>query len=201
MSHQSVPKKNITRFKFSKEEDEKINELVKKFGQNWNMIQSHFGPTRTKRQLRERWINYLNPNYTIKFTNDEDLYLLKLYSLYGPKWSFIAKTIGNKSSVCCRNRFGSLKSKSKLLFESKSFSKTMVYQNHNLDIKNKNSTNFEDKTSLSMPNNSTSSNTNIIYDNNIEIYKSDTSEWDLEDEDYLNDFQNDSSTNIFYENL
>ena len=58
--HELMLKKN--KCKFSQEEDDKLAELVRKFGpKNWKMIAEGI-PSRSARQLRERWINYLDPN-------------------------------------------------------------------------------------------------------------------------------------------
>ncbi|OHT15102.1 hypothetical protein TRFO_14454 [Tritrichomonas foetus] len=98
-------KKEIHREKFQPEEDEKIKLLVSKYGLKWDIITKHFGPTRNKRQLRERWQNYLNPNCCKDFTPDEDDVLIKLVNEIGQKWSKIASIIGNKSGIACRNRY------------------------------------------------------------------------------------------------
>ena len=103
--HESTTKKLIKRDKFLPREDQKIIKLVNEHGTQWKKIAQLFGPTRTIRQIRERWQNYLNPDYISKFTPDEDEQLSNLYEQIGPRWSKIAAMIGNKSAILCRNRY------------------------------------------------------------------------------------------------
>ena len=99
-------KKSIRRQKFTPEEDEKIRICVVRHGQyNWDAIAEEFGGTRSKRQIRERWQSYLDPKCTNEWTEEEDTILLSQYHEIGPKWSVIAKAIGNKSAIVVRNRY------------------------------------------------------------------------------------------------
>ncbi|OHT15101.1 Myb-like DNA-binding domain containing protein [Tritrichomonas foetus] len=97
-------KKNITREKFLPSEDLLIVDLVKKYGTDWEVIEQHFGLSRNKRQIRERWQNYLNPEINPNFSQLEDDKLLSLVEKYGQRWAKIANIIGNKSAIHCRNR-------------------------------------------------------------------------------------------------
>lgn len=109
-SSQAIPKaqharkKCIRRDKFLPSEDKFINDLVARFGYNWDVISNYFGSTRTKRQIKERWQNYLNPENISVFSKEEDELLLTCVEKYGQKWSKIAIIIGTKSAVQCRNR-------------------------------------------------------------------------------------------------
>ncbi|OHT02106.1 hypothetical protein TRFO_07304 [Tritrichomonas foetus] len=97
-------KTNIKRDKFLPSEDKLIIDLVKTFGPDWTRVSLSFGPTRTKRQLRERWQNYLNPSCDPNYTIEEDELLCELVNELGQKWAKIASKIGNKSAISCRNR-------------------------------------------------------------------------------------------------
>jgi hypothetical protein len=65
---------------------------------------------RTKRQLRERWQNYLSPDLLPSYTEVEDGLLVALYNQVGPQWAKIAAVIGKKSAISTRNRYRSLQS-------------------------------------------------------------------------------------------
>lgn len=101
-SHASKP--NIKRDKFLPSEDKLIVDLVTIFGCDWDIISQQYGPTRTKRQIRERWQNYLNPNYNSEFSDMDDEILLSLVDEIGQKWAKIASVLGDKSAIQCRNR-------------------------------------------------------------------------------------------------
>ncbi|CAK60262.1 unnamed protein product (macronuclear) [Paramecium tetraurelia] len=74
---------------FSVEEDQLILQLVTKYRQNWGKIAQMF-PERTNKQIRERYINKLNPlNKQEPFTEEEDQIILKAYQEIGSKWTKI----------------------------------------------------------------------------------------------------------------
>ncbi len=53
---------------FSKSEDEKILQLVEKFGKNWSIISDYF-ITRTNKQIRDRFINVVSIHATWTISN------------------------------------------------------------------------------------------------------------------------------------
>jgi len=86
-------------------EDEILLDLVNKFGRNWSLL-SRYMPSRTGKQIRERFINSLDPNIKKdKFTDDEDKLLLELYSQNGTSWSKIAEFFQNRTADMIKNRF------------------------------------------------------------------------------------------------
>jgi hypothetical protein len=98
-------RKLITRKKFSPDEDEQIARLVDKYGaKNWDQIAAELGTDRTKRQLRERWNQYLNPDLEPGYTQEEDDLLCRLVDEHGRQWAKIASLIQRKSSISTRNR-------------------------------------------------------------------------------------------------
>jgi hypothetical protein len=106
-----IPKKEIKRAKFSEDEDEQIRALVERVGCDaWEQIAEAMGNQRTKRQLRERWQNYLSPTLEPAYTEWEDQKLVGLYAMIGPQWARIASAIGNKSAISTRNRYRALQS-------------------------------------------------------------------------------------------
>jgi hypothetical protein len=86
-------------------EDKLVLNLVNKFGRNWSLL-SRYMPRRTGKQIRERFINILDPAINRdKFTFDEDRYILELYSIYGTTWSKIAEFLKNRTADMVKNRF------------------------------------------------------------------------------------------------
>ena len=75
------------RTKFSPEEDDRLRELVDKYGTNdWAKIALALGG-RTSRQCRERYKNFLQPSLVNgPWTPEEDELLIRLYHHYGPNW-------------------------------------------------------------------------------------------------------------------
>ena len=65
---------------WSSEEDETILNLIKKVGKNWKLLSEILG-TKTGKQIRERFINKLDPKIkTEEWTDDEDKLILRYYS-------------------------------------------------------------------------------------------------------------------------
>ncbi|KAK8840207.1 hypothetical protein M9Y10_031151 [Tritrichomonas musculus] len=102
---QSTSKKKL-RNHFTKEEDEKIKELVKIFGtHNWILI-SEFMVGRTPKQIRDRYSNYLIPGIFLgEWSKEEDELLIKLYGEYGSKWSIIQTFFPKRSTNSIKNRW------------------------------------------------------------------------------------------------
>ena len=95
-----------TRIPFTKEEDEKIRQLVNRFGSgHWELI-SHFMERRTAKQCRDRYTNYLVPCvFQGEWMKEEDELLTQLYNTIGPKWSILQKYIPYRSSTNIKNRW------------------------------------------------------------------------------------------------
>lgn len=99
-------KKKIKKSKFTKEEDEKLCSLVKKYGQNeWAVISKQM-KNRNPRQVRERWKNYLDPQINKeKWSNEEDSLLICKFNEIGPYWKKISLFFEKRSPNSVRNRF------------------------------------------------------------------------------------------------
>jgi hypothetical protein len=65
---------------------------------------------RTKRQVQERWQNYICPELEPQYTEADDEMLESLYLQMGPQWTKIADMIGKKSGILTRNRYRTLQS-------------------------------------------------------------------------------------------
>lgn len=94
------------RSQFSAQEDEKLTNLVKLYGDdNWDDI-SNLMKNRNVRQCKERWFNYLAPNVkNCPWTPEEDALLEKLYSEYGSKWVKISQMIDGRTDTNVKNRY------------------------------------------------------------------------------------------------
>lgn len=94
--------------KFTETEDNMIIFMVKHLGLQWKQIAIHLR-TRTPRQCRERWNHYLvKQNPKKEWTEEEDSFLMKLYQQYGPKWTKIAESMDERTSVSVKNRYALL---------------------------------------------------------------------------------------------
>ena len=98
--------KHKTRNKFTKEEDQRLTQLVEKIGSNskWAEIASHM-VNRTARQCRDRWNFYLSPERnTTEWSSSEEAQLLELYNKFGTSWSKIAQFFPGRTNAAVRNR-------------------------------------------------------------------------------------------------
>ena len=97
----------IIKGKWTKEEDKKIIELVSLYGKSWCQIAKEF-KTRNGKQIRDRYLNVLDPSINKgKFTKEEDELLTKLYRIKGQKWAEISKFFPNRTTDMIKNRFNS----------------------------------------------------------------------------------------------
>jgi len=108
----------IVKGSWKKEEDTRIINLVRQHGKAWAKISKLFG-TRNGKQIRDRFINVLDPEIKKgKFTCDEDEQLIALFKKHGPKWATISKYFPNRTADMIKNRFhSSIKRKVDLTFE------------------------------------------------------------------------------------
>lgn len=92
--------------RFSELEDRKLQELVGQFGpRRWKRI-AQFMPGRDARQCRDRYNNYLSPDfYNSKWTQEDDLLLYEKYKLFGPKWTKITEFFPGKNANNIKNRW------------------------------------------------------------------------------------------------
>jgi hypothetical protein len=91
------------------EDNEKLQAVVEDIGTgNWDEVAARV-VTRTARQCRERWQNYLCASVPREpWTNDEDRLLLEKVGMWGRKWRRIAQFLQGRTDLDVKKRFFTL---------------------------------------------------------------------------------------------
>jgi len=90
---------------WTKDEEDKLIELIKIHGKKWALI-SKILKTRSGKQIRHHYINSLDVNNTKKvFTEEEDHKIKELYLKFGPKWQLIGSYFIGRTGDAIKSRY------------------------------------------------------------------------------------------------
>jgi myb proto-oncogene protein len=101
----------VNKGKWAEEEDEKLRQMIAKYGQDWHKIAQGFTGTRTVKHCRERWLKHIAPELkrTEAWTMEEDVMLLRAHKELGYNgWAEIAKALPGRTDNAVKRRFRSL---------------------------------------------------------------------------------------------
>lgn len=105
---------------FTKEEDLLLKKLVQKHGtSNWQKISNQM-PKRNKRQVRDRWNDFLDPRLNkAPWTEEEEKFLIKKHNQIGNKWKLLSTFFPGRTDVDMKKTYYRLERRHKKKYGEK----------------------------------------------------------------------------------
>lgn len=104
----SVLDGSLVKGRWTKEEDERLVELVGRIGSRkikWAVIAKDM-PGRLGKQCRERWYSYLAPDVvTDPYTEEEEATILRLHKIFGTAWSKMREHLPGRTDNSIKNQY------------------------------------------------------------------------------------------------